>query len=112
MTIEEFDGIVRQWLQTARHPTAKVPYTQMTYQPMIEAMTYLRASGFKTFIVSGGGTEFMALGEQAYGIPPEQVIGSRGKLRYELKDGKPAILKLPEPELIDDGPGKPVGIAR
>ncbi len=113
MTIEEFDGIVRQWMQTARHPTAKVPYTQMTYQPMVEVMSYLRANGFKTFIVSGGGTEFMRPWvEQAYGIPPEQVIGSRGKLKYELKDGKPAILKLPEPELIDDGPGKPVGIAQ
>jgi len=113
MTIEEFDAVVREWITTARHPTAKVPYTQMTFQPMVEVLDYLRANGFKTFIVSGGGTEFMRPWvEQAYGIPPEQVVGSRGKLKYEVRDGQPALLKLPEPELVDDGAGKPVGIAQ
>jgi phosphoglycolate phosphatase-like HAD superfamily hydrolase len=113
MSIDEFDAVVRQWIATARHPTAKMPYTQMIYQPMLELMTHLRASGFKTFIVSGGGTEFMrSWVEQVYGIPPEQVVGSRGKLKYEGIDGRPALLKLPEIELIDDGPGKPVGIAQ
>jgi phosphoglycolate phosphatase-like HAD superfamily hydrolase len=113
MSVEEFDAVVRQWIATARHPTAKIPYTQMVYQPMVELLDYLRANGFKTFIVSGGGTEFMRPWvEQAYGIPPEQVIGSRGKLQYEIKDGRPALIKLPELELADDGPGKPVGIAQ
>jgi phosphoglycolate phosphatase-like HAD superfamily hydrolase len=113
MSIEEFDAVVRQWMATARHPTTRVPYAAMVYQPMGELLDYLRASGFKTFIVSGGGTEFMRPWvEQAYGIPPEQVIGSRGKLRYEIKEGQPVLIKLPELELIDDGPGKPVGIAQ
>ncbi len=113
MTIEEFDGIVREWIATARHPTTKVPYTQMVYQPMVEVMRYLRENGFKTFIVSGGGTEFMRPWvEQVYGIPPEQVVGSRGKLKYDLRDGRPSVFKLAEVELIDDGPGKPVGIAQ
>ena len=113
MTIDDFDGIVRQWIDTARHPTTKLPYPQMIYQPMVEVMSYLRANGFKTFIVSGGGTEFMrAWVEQAYGVPPEQVVGSRGKLKYGLRDGRPFILKLAEVELVDDGAGKPVGIAQ
>jgi phosphoglycolate phosphatase-like HAD superfamily hydrolase len=113
MTIEEFDATVRSWIDTARHPTTKKPYTAMVYQPMLELLAYLRASGFKTFIVSGGGTEFMRPWvEKTYGIPPEQVVGSRGKLKYELRDGKPVLLKLPEIDLIDDGPGKPVGIAQ
>jgi len=113
LTIDEFDAVVREWLTTARHPASKRPYTQMTYQPMVEVLSYLRANGFKTFIVSGGGTEFMRPWvEQAYGIPPEQVVGSRGKLKYELRNGKPGLFKLPEPELVDDGPGKPVGIAQ
>jgi phosphoglycolate phosphatase-like HAD superfamily hydrolase len=113
VTIEEFDRIVSDWMKTARHPTAKIPYTQMTYQPMVEVMAYLRDHGFKTFIVSGGGTEFMRPWvEQAYGIPPEQVVGSRGKLKYEVRDGQPALFKLPEIDLVDDGPGKPVGIAQ
>jgi phosphoglycolate phosphatase-like HAD superfamily hydrolase len=113
VTIEAFDGIVREWIKTARHPTTKRPYNEMTYLPMVELLSYLRTNGFKTFIVSGGGTEFMRPWvEQAYGIPPEQVIGSRGKLKYEVRGGQPALLKLPEPELIDDGAGKPVGIAQ
>jgi phosphoglycolate phosphatase-like HAD superfamily hydrolase len=113
MSIDDFDAAVRQWMTTATHPSSKLPYTRMTYQPMVEVMTYLRANGFKTFIVSGGGTEFMRPWvEQAYGVPPEQVVGSRGKLRYEVRDGKPQLLKLPELDLVDDGPGKPVGIAQ
>jgi phosphoglycolate phosphatase-like HAD superfamily hydrolase len=113
MTVDEFDGVVREWLATARHPTTRRPYTQMIYQPMVEVLTYLRANGFRTFIVSGGGTEFMRVwAEQAYGIPPEQVIGSRGSLKYEVRDGVPVILKLPEVVHVDDGPGKPVGIAQ
>ena len=113
MTVDEFGGIVRSWIETARHPISKRPYTEMIYQPMLEVLRYLRANGFKTFIVSGGGAEFMRPWvEKTYGIPPEQVVGSRGKLRYELKNGTPTILKLPEIDLVDDGPGKPVGIAQ
>jgi phosphoglycolate phosphatase-like HAD superfamily hydrolase len=112
MTIQEFDALVRDWLKTARHPRFQRPYTECIYQPMLEVLAYLRANGFKTFIVSGGGVEFMRVwADAAYGIPPEQVVGSAGKLKYELRDGKPALLKLPEIQLVDDGPGKPVGIA-
>jgi hypothetical protein len=113
MSIEEFAGIVRSWMETAPHPVSKRPFNEMVYQPMLEVLAYLRANGFKTFIVSGGGTEFMRPWvEKAYGIPPEQVVGTRGKLKYDVRDGKPVLFKLPEPELIDDGPGKPVGIAQ
>ncbi len=113
MTIEEFEKIVSDWIATARHPKYKRPYTQCIYQPMVEVLAHLRANGFKTYIVSGGGIEFMRpWTEKAYGIPPEQVIGSSGKLKYELRDGVPVIMKLPEIDLIDDGPGKPVGIAK
>ncbi len=113
MTIDEFAATVRAWTETARHPISKRRFTEMVYQPMLELLAYLRANGFKTFIVSGGGTEFMRPWvEKVYGIPPEQVVGSRGKLKYELKDGKPALAKLPEIDLVDDGPGKPVGIAQ
>jgi phosphoglycolate phosphatase-like HAD superfamily hydrolase len=113
MTVEAFDVSVREWLNTARHPTTGRPYTQMVYQPMLEVLQYLRANGFKTYIVSGGGAEFLrAWAETVYGIPPEQVVGSRGKLKYEARDGTPALFKLPEIEHIDDGPGKPVGIAQ
>jgi phosphoglycolate phosphatase-like HAD superfamily hydrolase len=111
MTIEEFDAIVQDWIKTAKHPKFDRPYTDLVYQPMLEVLAYLRANGFKTYIVSGGGIEFMRpwVGK-VYGIPPEQVVGSSGKLKYEVRDGKPALLKLPEINLIDDGPGKPVGI--
>jgi len=113
MTTDEFADTVREWIETARHPVSNRPYTEMVYQPMLELLDYLRANGFKTFIVSGGGTEFMrAWVEKVYGIPPEQVIGSRGNVQYEVKDGKPALIKLAETELVDDGPGKPVGIAQ
>ncbi len=113
MTINEFASTVREWMATARHPTSKRPFNEMTYQPMLEVLTYLRANGFKTFIVSGGGTEFMRPWvEAAYGIPPEQVVGSRGKLAYEVRNGQPVLVKSPAIELVDDGPGKPVGIAQ
>jgi phosphoglycolate phosphatase-like HAD superfamily hydrolase len=113
MTTEEFDKVVKDWLAGARHPTTKRPYTEMVYQPMLELLRYLRASGFKTFIVSGGGIEFMrAFAEKTYGIPPEQVIGSSGKLKFELRDGKPVLVKLPEIEFVDDNVDKPVAIQK
>ncbi len=111
MTTEEFNGVVKDWLRTARHPKTGRPYTEMVYQPMVELLAYLRANGFKTFIVSGGGVEFMrAFAEQTYGIPPEQVIGSQGRLKYEIRDGKPVLIKLPEVQFVDDKAGKPIGI--
>jgi phosphoglycolate phosphatase-like HAD superfamily hydrolase len=111
MTTEEFEKIVKDWIATAKHPMTKRPYTEMVYQPMLELLTYLRANGFKTFIVSGGGIEFMRpWTEKIYGIPPEQVIGSSGKLKFEMRDGKPALMKLPELNFFDDKAGKPVGI--
>jgi phosphoglycolate phosphatase-like HAD superfamily hydrolase len=114
ITTEEFTKAVTDWLATARHPTKDRPYTDLVYQPQIELLRYLRANGFKTFIVSGGGVEFMrAFAESVYGIPPEQVVGSSGVTKFEMgSDGKPVLLKEPEVEFIDDGPGKPVGINR
>ena len=113
MTTEEFEPIVKNWLATAKHPTTGRPYTQMAYQPMIELLAYLRGNGFKTFIVSGGGIDFMrAFAENVYGIPPEQVIGSTGKLKYELREGKPVFVKLPSLEFVDDKEGKPIAIQR
>jgi len=110
-TAEEFEAIVQEWLATARHPQTKRPYDQMIYAPMRELLDYLRANGYKTFIVSGGGIEFLrAFAEKAYGIPPEQVIGSSIETRYEVRDGKPAIVRLPKIDFIDDKAGKPVGI--
>ena len=111
MTVEQFHAIVRDWMRTARHPRFDRPYDQCIYQPMHELLVYLRDHGFKTFIVSGGGVEFMRPWvETAYGIPPHQVVGSSGVVKYELKDGKPQLMKQPKVEFIDDGPGKPVGI--
>ena len=111
MTTEEFEKSVKDWVATARHPVTKRPITQMVYQPMLELLAYLRANGFKTFIVSGGGVEFMRPWvEGVYGIPPEQVIGSSGKLKFEQRDGRPVLLKLPELSFVDDKEGKPVGI--
>jgi phosphoglycolate phosphatase-like HAD superfamily hydrolase len=111
MTTEEFEQIVKDWIASARHPVTKRPYTEMVYQPMLELLVYLRANGFKTFIVSGGGIEFMRpWAEQVYGIPPEQVVGSSIKTKFELRDGKPALVRLPELNFIDDKEGKPVGI--
>jgi len=111
MTTDEFEKIVTDWIATAKHPITKRPFTEMVYQPMLELLSYLRAHGFKTYIVSGGGVEFMrAFAEKTYGIPPEQVIGSTGKTQFEMRDGTPVLVKLPEINLVNDGPGKPVGI--
>lgn len=114
MTVEEFHKAVLDWTATARHPRFNRPYTELVYQPMLELLTYLRANGFKTFIVSGGGIEFMRPWvERVYGIPPEQVVGSSGVVKFQPgKDGKPVLMKEPKVEFIDDGPGKPVGINR
>ncbi|MCC7338826.1 MAG: haloacid dehalogenase-like hydrolase [Pirellulaceae bacterium] len=113
MTTEEFDKTVKDWVATAEHPLTKRPLLEMVYQPMIELLGYLRAHGFKTFIVSGGGIEFMRpWTEQVYGIPPEQVVGSSGKLKWEMVDGKPTLMKLPAIDFIDDKQGKPVGIQK
>jgi len=113
MTSDEFRLIVSDWLATARHPRFKRPYTELTYAPMKELLAYLRANGFKTFIVSGGGVEFMRVfSERVYGVPPEQVIGSSIRTRYEVRGGKPVIARLPEIEFIDDKAGKPLGINR
>ncbi len=111
LTTEEFEKVVGDWIATAKHPTTGRPYTEMVYQPMLELLALLRANGFKTFIVSGGGVDFMRVfSEQIYGIPPEQVIGSSGKLKFEMQGGKPVLVKLPEIDFIDDKAGKPVGI--
>jgi hypothetical protein len=113
MTTEEFSKTVTDWIATAKHPKTERLYTQMVYQPMIELLAYLRAKGFKTFIASGGGIEFMRpWTEKVYGIPPEQVVGSSGKLKFEMREGKPVLVKLPEIDLVDDKEGKPVGIQR
>jgi phosphoglycolate phosphatase-like HAD superfamily hydrolase len=113
MTTEEFEKSVTDWIATAKHPKTGKPFTSMVYQPMLELLAYLRANGFKTYIVSGGGIEFMRpWTEKTYGIPPEQVVGSSGGLQYELRDGKPVIVKLPTVVLKDDNVGKPVGIQR
>ena len=111
MTTADFEKIVKDWLATARHPTAKRPYTKMVYQPMLELLAYLRANGFKTFIVSGGGIEFMRPWvSEVYGVPPEQVIGSSIKTKFEMRDGKPVLVRLPEINFIDDKEGKAIGI--
>jgi hypothetical protein len=111
MTTDEFEKIVSDWLATAKHPKYRRPYTECIYQPMVEFLAFLRASGFKTYIASGGGIEFMRPWvEKAYGVPPEQVVGSSIKLKYELRGDSPVLLRLPEVNFIDDGPGKPVGI--
>jgi phosphoglycolate phosphatase-like HAD superfamily hydrolase len=111
MTTEEFSRAVQEWIATARHPQTKRLYTEMVYQPMLELLAYLRGNGFKTYLVSGGGVEFMRpWAEHVYGIPPEQVVGSSGKLKLEVRDGRPVLVKLPEIDLIDDKEGKPVGI--
>jgi phosphoglycolate phosphatase-like HAD superfamily hydrolase len=114
MTTEEFNKIVADWLATARHPRVNRPYTDLVYQPMLELLAYLRANGFKTFIVSGGGVEFIRVfAEWVYGIPPEQVVGSSGVTKFQIgPDGKPVLTKEPKVEFIDDGPGKAVGINR
>jgi phosphoglycolate phosphatase-like HAD superfamily hydrolase len=110
-TTEEFETIARDWIATARHPKTGKLYTEMVYQPMLELLAYLRANGFKTFIVSAGGIEFVRVfSERVYGVPPEQVIGTSIRTKFELRDGKPVLVRLPEINFIDDGEGKPVGI--
>ncbi len=114
MSTEAFAKIVTDWFATAKHPERGKPYFELVYQPQLELLAYLRANGFRTFIVSGGGVEFMRVfAEKIYGIPPEQVIGSSGVVKYEIgADGKPILFKEPKIEFVDDGPGKPVGINR
>jgi phosphoserine phosphatase len=111
MTADEFSKIVTDWLATARDARFKRPYTELAYQPMLELLAYLRANGFKTFIVSGGGVEFMRpWTERVYGVPPEQVVGSSIKTRFETRQGRPELFRLPEINFVDDKKGKPVGI--
>jgi phosphoglycolate phosphatase-like HAD superfamily hydrolase len=113
MSVEEFNQIAKYWLTMSKHPKFKCPYTELVYQPMLELLSYLRANGFKTYIVSGGGVEFMRpWTEKVYGIPPEQVIGSSVKTKFELVEGKPVLMRLPEMDFIDDKDGKPVGIQK
>jgi hypothetical protein len=113
MTTDEFERIVTDWLTTARHPRFKRPYTDLVFQPMLELLAHLRANGFKTYIVSGGGIEFMRpWTNRVYGIPPEQVVGSSIKTKYELRDDTPVLMRLPEVDFIDDKAGKPVGISK
>jgi phosphoglycolate phosphatase-like HAD superfamily hydrolase len=111
LTSDEFAQIVKDWLATARHPKFKRPYTELVYQPMLELLAYLRANGFQTWIVSGGGIEFVRVFSEArYGVPPQQVVGSSVKTKYEVRSGQPAIVRLPQIDFIDDKAGKPVGI--
>ena len=113
MTVDEFQATVADWLATARHPRFDVPFTSLVYQPMLELLDYLRANGFKTFIVSGGGIDFMRVfAEEVYGIPPEQVIGSMGKLAFETRADGPVLVNEPGIDFIDDKEGKPIAIAR
>ncbi len=111
MTTEEFAEIVTDWIGSAKHPGTGRLYTEMVYQPMLELLDYLRANGFKTYIVSGGGIEFMRPWTQrVYGIPPEQVVGSSIKTRFEMRDEGPVLARLPEMDFVDDKEGKPVAI--
>ncbi len=111
MTSEEFSKIAGDWIATAKHPKTGRLLTEMVYQPMLELLAHLRANGFKTYLVSGGGIEFMRpWSERVYGIPPEQIIGSSIQTKFELRDGRPVLVRLPELNFMDDGPGKPVGI--
>jgi phosphoserine phosphatase len=113
MTVEEYDRSIRDWLATARHPRFKRPYTDLVYAPMQELLQYLRANGFKTFVVSGGSVEFMRPWvEQAYGIPRDQVVGTQQEVKFEVVDSLPRLVRQPKIDFVDDGPGKPVGIYR
>jgi hypothetical protein len=114
MSIDIFDANVDTWLKSAVQPRFKRPYTELAYQPMLELLAYLRINGFNTFIVSGGGVEFMRrFAERLYGIPPEQVVGSSGVVTFKIgANGEASLVKEPKVEFIDDGPGKPVGINR
>ena len=111
LTTDEFDLLVRNWINSATHPITGKRYVDMVYQPMIELLEYLRENEYKTFIVSGGGVDFMRVwAEEVYGIPPDQIVGSSVKVKFEMKEGTPALVKLPEINFIDDKEGKPVGI--
>jgi hypothetical protein len=113
MTTDEFTALATKWLAEARHPRFKRPYTELVYQPMLEVLAYLRANGFRTYIVSGGGIDFMRpWTDRVYGIPPEQVLGSSIKTQFVMRDGAPVLMRLPTIDFVDDGPGKPVGIDR
>jgi hypothetical protein len=113
LTTDEFTKICSDWIRTAKHPRFNRLYTKLVYQPMLEVLAYLRKNGFKTFIVSGGGIDFMRPWTQrVYGIPPQQVVGSSIKVQYEMQDGKPVLYRMPDVDFIDDGPGKPAGIYR
>ena len=113
VTTEEFEGIVKDWLATAKHPRFNRPFTDLVFQPMLELLAYLRENGFKTYIISGGGIEFMRpWTEKVYGIPPEQVMGSSIKLKFDIRDGRPILMRLPDLDFFDEGPGKPVGIQK
>jgi phosphoglycolate phosphatase-like HAD superfamily hydrolase len=111
LSIEAYHEVVRNWLATAKHPKFQRPYTELVYSPMVEAMKYLRANGYRTYIVTGGGQEFVrAYAEAIYGIPPEQVIGTMFKIEYGSRDGQPALIHAPDLFFVDDKGGKPVGI--
>jgi phosphoserine phosphatase len=111
MITTEFEQTVKDWLAATKHPRFKRPYTDLVFQPMLEVLAYLRANGFKTFIISGGGIEFMRpWTERVYGIPPEQVVGSSIKTKFEMRNGQPVLVRLPEVNFIDDKAAKPVGI--
>lgn len=111
MSTTDFNTIVADWLATAKHPRFKRVYTDLVYQPMLELLVYLRANDFKTFIVSGGGQEFMRVfADETYGVPPEQVVGSTGATEWQMWDASPVLIKMPKVDFVDDGPGKPVGI--
>ena len=113
MTADAFEGIVNDWIKTARHPKTGLPYDKMIYQPMVELMDYLRDNGFQTWIVSGGGIDFMRpWADDTYGIPPQQIVGSQIAEEYQIIDGKPEFMRKPEVFFVDDGAGKPVGIER
>ncbi|MBN3853326.1 haloacid dehalogenase-like hydrolase [Paraburkholderia sp. Ac-20340] len=113
MTTDQYDQMIRDWLASARHPTLDRPYTSLVYQPQLELLALLRANGFQIWIVSGGTAEFMRVWvNEAYGIPPERVVGTQEKLKYGMRDGKPVLVREPGIEFNDDGPGKPVGIVR
>jgi hypothetical protein len=113
VTTEEFERIVKDWLATAKHPRFNRPFTDLVFQPMLEVLAHLRENGFKTYIISGGGIEFMRpWTEKVYGIPPEQVMGSNIKLKFDTRDGRPILMRLPDLDFFDEGPGKPVGIQK
>ncbi|SAL25491.1 phosphoserine phosphatase [Caballeronia arvi] len=113
MTADEYDNTIRAWLATAKHPKFQRLYTDLVYQPQLELLAYLRANGFKTYIVSGGTIEFMRVfSDRVYGVPPEQVIGSSQAVKFDTRDGKPVLVREPKLDFVDDGPGKPVGIYR